>query len=508
MKNMKKVASFLLVLVMVLGLATTAFAAGDGKITVDNAKESATYRAYKIFDVTYTADKTDDSGYAYTINENSEWYQTVKAYADVAENGLTLTKAPGTDPVKYIVSKGDAFSAAKFAAALREKVTEKNPDDTTNPNYEAAIFNKGIAMAYADGKATASNLDLGYYFVTSTTGALCDLTTTNPEVTIHDKNDIPFDKVDDKDDNNVEVGENVHYTITGKVPDTTGFSDYIYKITDKMSAGLTFKADSVKVYVGGELQTAGANTYELKQGADAGANDFEVTIKVMNYTFGQEIKVEYDATVNEAAVATVSENDAHLFYSNDPRDYTHTEELTDKEVVFTAKIVVNKIEKDNSEKKLAGATFVLYKEVPGEGTAPATKMYYKYENEVVSWVTSRDEATPYTTQVEGVEDAKKGIVEFVGLKNGTYFLEETAAPAGYNLLDHPVQVVVAGSTKVEGNEVIGVDLVKGEDVENSTGSILPSTGGMGTTIFYVVGSIMLFGAVVLLVTKKRMSVAK
>ncbi len=219
MKHARKLASLLLALVMVFALATTAFAAETvtGTITVENPVEGQTYTAYKIFDVVYD---TNDH-YSYTIDSSNEWYDTVSTYANDPTHDLTLTQVNGGGT--YVVTTGNSFSAPDFADALKADVNGK----------------AGKTLSVADGKATVTGLDLGYYFVTSSTGALCNLTTTDPTVTIHDKNDMPFEKKDDKV--SAEVGETVNYTIKGKVPDYTGFTTYTYKVTDTMSAGLTFK---------------------------------------------------------------------------------------------------------------------------------------------------------------------------------------------------------------------------------------------------------------------------
>ena len=133
--------------------------------------------------------------YSYTIDSNNEWYGTVSDYARNATHGLTLTPVNGGDT--YVVTTNDGFSAPDFADALKADVNGKT----------------GKTLSVADGKATVTGLDLGYYFVTSSTGALCNLTTTNPTVTIHDKNDMPFEEKDDKV--SAEVGETVNYTIKG-----------------------------------------------------------------------------------------------------------------------------------------------------------------------------------------------------------------------------------------------------------------------------------------------------
>lgn len=464
MKTVARIASLLLALVMVFGLSVTAFAAETGTITVDNPIAGQTYTAYKIFDVTYDEAK---STYAYSIAGDSEWYDVVKDYT-----GITLTKAASENT--YAVTKKDTFSAAAFANVLKAAVTGKTG---------------GITLNVADGKATATGLDLGYYFVTSSTGALCNLTTTNPDATIHDKNDVPFDKVDDKA--SVEVGETVNYTITGKVPDTTGFTTYKYTIADTMSAGLTFQKN-VAVTVDGVTLDAGK--YVLNQ-TD---NGFTLTIKVMELQekVGKEIKVTYTAVTNDNAVTVISKNSATLTYSNNPTDSeSKTTTPKDEETVYSAKLVIDKYQKDDESKKLANAKFVL-KNAEGK--------YYKYTAATesaaakVEWVENQTDATEVTTD-------DNGAAVFNGLKDGTYKLVETAAPAGYNLLATEVEVVINGA---KATEVDLSSLTATAKVENSTGTTIPETGGIGTTIFYVAGGLLVLGAVILLITKKRMSSAK
>ena len=471
MKTVKKLASLLLVMVMVFAMATTAFAAEEkGTITVDNPVANQTYTAYKIFDVTYSG-----TNYSYTIKTTSEWYNTVKAYAETTGNGLTLTGVAG-DNTTFVVSTSTGFSAAAFANALKAAVSGKT----------------GTALT-ADGTTVkAADLDLGYYFVTSSTGALCNLTTTDPTVTIHDKNDIPFDKVDNKE--SVDVGEIVTYTITGKVPDYTGFTTYTYLITDTMSEGLTFQKN-VKVTVGDtDVTSACTITYDK----DGNANKFTVSIPVQSYTIGAEIKVTYTAVVNEKAVAKIENNAATLTYSNDPTDTSKTTTTPeDKETVYSAKVVINKYVKGSNTEKLAGAEFLLYKEVKTDGSDTTTKYYYKWNetDKKVEWTTDKAQATVKTTD-------DKGAASFDGLKDGTYYLEEVEAPAGYNLLKDPVQITVNGANATTAD--LSSLTVTG-NVENSSGAELPETGGMGTTIFYVLGSVLILAAVVLLVTRKRMS---
>lgn len=470
MKRTRKLASLLLALVMVFALATTAFAteAGTttttGTITVANPVAEQTYTAYKIFDVVYDAAKEH---YSYTIASTSEWFNTVSTYANDTTHGLTLTQVNGGDT--YVVTTGNGFSAPDFAVALKAAVNGMT----------------GRTLSGEANSVSVSGLPLGYYFVASASGALCNLTTTNPTVTIHDKNDMPFEKVADK--TNADVGQTVNYTVTGKVPDYTGFNAYTYKVADTMSEGLTFKKD-VKVTVGGaDVSTACTVAYD----ANGNANSFTVTIPVMDYKIGAEIKVTYSAVVNENAIAVVSKNNAKLIYSNDPTTDSTNESEPVIVNVYTSKIVIDKFETGKKTTKLPNAKFVLYKEVTTD--AGTSLVYYKWNTDKkVEWVTDMVAATVMTTNDQGE-------ATFGGLADGTYHLVETEAPAGYNPLTAPVEVKVAGSS---------ADITKlsvTAEVENKTGTTLPTTGGMGTTIFYVLGAVLVVGAGVLLVTKKRMS---
>ena len=484
MKHARKLTSLLLALVMVFALATTAFAAETGTtttkgtITVANPVAGRTYTAYKVFDVTY-----DESGhYSYTLpafpDDDSTWYSMVRAYATDPNSGL-IAHTVGIDNTEsgaesVFFTTNEKFSPADFAAYLKGMLR--------NHPTGHELTEQG------DGTVSVSGLPLGYYFVASDTGALCNLTTTNPTATIHDKTDMHFEK--EADATTVEVGQTVTYTITGKVPAYTGFNTYTYKIEDTMSKGLTFKKD-VKVTVGGTDVTDDCTVaYDVNENA----NSFTVTIPVLvkSYSIGAEIKVTYTATVNEDAIAAVSENEAKLIYSSDPTT-DETKTITPPAVkVYSAKIVIDKYEADKENVKLPNAEFVLYKEkTPG---MPDTIVYYKWDDTAkkVEWVAEKNAAYVVKTDDDGV-------AYFNGLADGTYYLVETKAPDGYNRLEEPHEVVVAGSVTDTAK------LTAIAKVANSTGTELPSTGGMGTTVFYVLGFALVMGAVVLLVTKKRMS---
>ena len=476
MKHARKLTSLLLALAMVFALAVTAFAAGAGSITVDNPIAGQNYTAYKIFDVVYNDGQT---AYSYTIDSTSAWFNTVDTYSKQTNSGLTLTKVG--DTTTYVVTTTGDFSAPPFADALK-KALDANP---------TAFTGTPLTKSGSPEKASATVNELGYYFVTSTTGALCNLTTTNPNANIHDKNDMPFKKEVDK--TNVDVGQTVTFKITGKVPDYTGFNTYTYLITDTMTDGLTFNGDSLTVKVGEATVT---NDCTIAYDAETAPQTFTVSIPVLEkkYNFGAEIVVTYTATVNKNAIAVISTNQAKLTYSNDPTTGETKDSQTEEQKVYTSKIVIDKFETDKKDTvKLEGAEFVLYKKAPNDADQNAIQYYKQDETtKAVSWVDAIADATKVTTDANGA-------ASFDGLANGTYYLVETKAPAGYNQLTEAKDVVVTGS--ITDSTKLSVTA----EVANSAGTLLPSTGGMGTTIFYVLGAVLVLGAVVLLVTKKRMS---
>lgn len=452
---MKKLLTAMLAVAMTVFMAMPAFAATStpttkGSITVSNVQDGKEYAAYKIFDVTYNGD-----AYSYTIDSTSPWFTTVK-------NLYTVSQVNGTTTYN-VADRGT--SAAAVAKALSDALD--------------AMGSKPTPAAFVSG--TASNLDLGYYFVTTTTGTVCSLTTTNPNATVVDKNEQPpFEKsVDDQD---VEIGQELTYTITGKVPDTTGYNEYTYEVSDTMSAGLTYM-DGVTVTFGDEgIDTTGK--YEKT------SNGFKLTFDMTKYQqhVGKTITITYKAKVNENAVTTEAGNPnaASLKYSNNPADNNSfgTENKVVK--VYTCNINIFKHVKDQTT-ALANAKFKLHN---------ADGKYYKWDEvaKAVTWVVDANDATEVVTD-------NAGKASFKGLEAGSYKLTETEAPAGYNKLtsDKDVKVTRTGTdpnVTITGNDV---------DVPNSTGTILPSTGDMGTKALYALGGLMAAGAAVALVARKRAS---
>ena len=468
MKTMRKLFRVLLALAMTLALAVPAFAAETtGSITITNPQGDHTYTAYKIFDVTYSGDN-----YSYTISDTDTAFNTVKAYADVAANGLNLTAVADTG--KYNVSSSAGFSAASFAQYLKTK---------------ADSLGTGTAFIEDGNTMKASGLALGYYFVSSTSGTVCELATAK-DIQIRDKNEVPEIKKDvDDNDRTVEIGQKLTYTITGKVPSTKGYDEFTYQVTDTMTEGLTYNKD-VKVTIGGTDVTAAATITNSENG-------FVASVNMMDYQgqIDKPVVITYTATVNEKAIQRNEEtNTATLKYSNDPANKDSFKESSVKVEVFSFNIVINKYATGNENTKLEGAKFVL-KNNDGK--------YYKCDTatKAVSWVDDKSAATEVSTDANGA-------ARFDGLQAGTYSLEETVAPAGYNQLTKDITIVLDknGSATIDGAaSAPGADHSLTTGVANSTGTVLPETGGTGIVIFVALGALAVICSGVFLVTNKRMS---
>lgn len=451
---MKKIFALILALAMVMGLAVSASAA---KITItpaddtliDNNTAAETYKAYKIFDATISGDNVAYTIMGGTTNKN-QFYDVVDAYTyKIGEANIdvfTLDQINDTDV--YNVRVDEAFMALSgdAADAAAKDLAAKLKSVATNHD---AISNEKAEI----------EVGTGYYLITSSLGSALIVDTYNGEnITIETKNEYPsLTKVADKA--TAAYGETVTYTVTVTIPATAVGE---ITVTDTMT-NLTYVALA-------EGTTAG-----ITGSANGKVITFTIPETVVADNLGGSVIVKYTATVD--ANKTTAENKAYLEYSNFKSNEVETKLANYKVEVFKYT--------GTTENKtgLAGAGFVL-KNTEGK--------YYKLTDGIVSWVDSIDDASEYVT----AEGESNYTVTFEGLANGTYTLVEKTVPAGYNKAND-TQVTITGADFIGNGKI---------EVLNSTGSELPSTGGMGTTIFYVVGGLLTVGAVVLLVTKKRMSV--
>ena len=475
---MKRVTSILLALALMLALAGTAVAEDKGSITIDNAIVGKKYTIYRIFDL--NSHNTDYSAINYTVSE--------KWTAFFAEGAPGRAYVDIDKTYGYVVWKTGA-SPANFAAAAIEYAADK-----------------GIAH---DGQAGATSsivkfddLALGYYLVQSDLGALCSLDTTMPNVIIKEKNSestvekqVQEDSTGDYGDHNdADIGQTVNFRTTINVVDGDPKN---YVLHDTMSAGLTFDPASVAVTIGD--RTLAKNTdYTLVTSGLTDGCTFEVQFKDGVLKPNDVVEVAYSAEVNEYAVIGGAGNDnkTHLTYSDTPKS---TGERLTKTYVWQFDVFKYAM-RDGKEIPLAGAQFVLYKTVNDE------KFYAQAANgKITGWTDDQKYATVFETPDNG-----KFVI--AGLDADTYYLEEIKAPDGYNRLKEPVNVVITAN--IASGKTVTATITYNETatgtvrIENQTGVELPSTGGIGTTVFYVIGGLLMGVAVVLLVTRKKMSTSK
>ena len=498
MKHARKLASLLLALIMVFALATTAFAAENTTISAPKGS-TRTYDVYQIF----TGDLHEG------VLSNIKWGKngTGAKGAAVDQNTLAALAAVNgkSDTEKLTeIQKYVKLDSEKFG-------TVSNGNSLTVPTGYYLIKDTGPVN---DGEAYS-------LYVVQVVGP----TTISPKVgtTTSDK------KVDDKNDSNTtedattwqdsadyDIGDAVPFKLSATIAQDYANYTHGYKLTfhDKEDAGLSFNQTSVKVYVDGTLITTG---YEVVTEGLTDGCTFEVRFAnlkdIASVKGGSIISVEYTSTLNDQAVigSTGNKNASHVSYTNNPNEQTGEGGKTpdDVVIVFTYQTIVNKVTKnpaydaskdtgktgtDSDGNKefipLKGAGFTLYKK-------NASGIY----------------------DVVGSELKGKDMTTFTwsGLDDGDYKLVETTTPSGYNTIpdieftitathdvssDNPALISLSGGDKFTG--VISTGVVSA-NIENQSGAQLPSTGGIGTTIFYVLGSVLVIGAAVLLVTKKRMS---
>lgn len=505
MKHIKKLASLLLVLVMVFALATTAFAEETAySITINNSAKDHTYEAYQIF-------TGDLSG---TTLSNIVWG------SGVSEAGQT---ALGDAAAKAETLKTEADAKA-FAKAVAPYLTTA----------------AGSANTVTDGKYIISGLAAGYYLVKDQDGSLTgdadayteyiirvvSDTTATPkssvptvEKKVKDTNDSTGVTSDWQDSADYDIGDSIPFQLKATLANNvSSYTTYKVVFHDTLSKGLTYNNDA-KVYIGG-TETNGF-TVTATVNAD-GTTTLTVScddVKALGAGNSSVITVEYTVKLNENAVlgSAGNPNEVYLEYSNNPNKSENGNNETgetpkDVVIVFTYKAIINKVDSENAP--LTGAAFKLEKLIKGKDGAAGT----------------------WTTVKEFTVDETTTSFTFSGLDDGQYKLTETKTPAGYNTID-PIYFVIEAThdvtadaptlktlnayltdangnkqTEMKDGESVNidlgtVDLTAGSittTVVNKSGAQLPETGGIGTTIFYVLGGVLVLAAVVLLVTKKRM----
>ncbi len=459
MKKTKRIATVLLALVMVLSLSVCAFAAGTNSITVNGAQGGETYKIYKMLDLKVDLDK---NAYSYTVNDAWKAFFTGEgagaAYVTI-DNGYVTWKA-GMDTAENM--EAFAKAAAKYAS----------------DNEVAAVAEQTPA---ADSNIVFNNLDSGYYLITSTNGtlAMVDTTPANTDPVVDEKNPNPtIDKevMEDStgtwgDSNSAQIGDTVYFRTTVNLKH--GAKNYV--LHDVMGEELTLNAGSITV-VG---LTKGTDYTVVTTGLTDGC-DFEVRFTqsyLDTISTETEVVVTYSAVLNEKAkVESSALNKTQLTWGD--KNGTTWDQTETKTYEFA---VLKYAGTDSEKNPLAGAVFQL-KDANGNVVKLVKVSDTEYR------VANGNEAGA----VDNFTTVETDKIVIKGVDLDKYTLVEIEAPEGYNKLKAPVEVTV------------NADNALVVEVPNNTGAELPSTGGIGTTIFYVVGGILVVGAAVVLTTRKRM----
>ena len=501
MKRWKLFLATALALVLTASVSLPVLAAGGTyTITIQNSASGHTYEAYQIF-----------TGTLSTVEEQTVLTDVTWGSGIQSAQFLEALKADGTIGAHYAA----CTTAADVAQALSDNAGDAEAFAALAGDYLSSPTGTSTP---GSGTYTIAGLAPGYYLVKDQDGTTVDAYTSYilklvGDVTVTPKSDVPTSqkKVKDIDDSTQtnytgwqdsadhDIGDAIPFQISATLPDN--YDDYTtYSMTfhDTQSSGLTFNPDSVTVYVGSEGNTIDSQYYEVNANPVDDCT-FEIVFEnlkaVSGVTInpGSTIYVEYTSTLNENAVlgSAGNPNTMHLTYSNNPNGTGTGQTPDDKVIVFTYQVVVNKVDPENMP--LAGAQFTLE----------------KYDADSADW-TSVGEAT-----LSG-EDTT---FTFTGLDDGQYRLTETQTPAGYNTID-PITFTVTAAhdetsdnpqlTSLSGNADTGTitftpALPTGSlttNVVNEAGAVLPSTGGMGTTVFYVAGAVLVLGAGACLVLRQ------
>lgn len=505
MKLMKRILAIVCTFVMIISMATGVNAEEpskatvkptEGTITVTNAKAGEKYKIYKILSLESYEPSIGAYSYVKTGDKWDVFVNKALDYLDINNDDYVTFKS---DKDNEIGRREFAFKAMDYA--------KKNKIDAT----ATATASEGKDT---DIKVTFKGLSLGYYLVESSVGTACSLGTTNPNATIRDKHDEPTI------DKEIASGDDVSGTVTdnGKknsvnIGDVVGFKVTIdvmpyaknYVLHDVMDEHLQFlgiqdahanlkdeknpNKDNPGLYPTQDFvvktNTTHGCTFEVEftnQFYEKYRKDIDSgSLNKITFTYGAQVK-------DNAPINTAMPNKAHLTFG----DHSTTDDSETN--TYTWGIPVHKYTKNAGQKvDLAGAKFILATEY-----SPTEKNTLKFTRAGSDY---RFDSTNGNIELESFTD---GMINIKGLKSGTYYLKETKAPDGYNLLKEPIKIVVEGDDKT-GQRVIKVDdtQVQQVEVQNNTGRVLPSTGGMGTTLIYVVGSILILASGIVLFSKRK-----
>lgn len=561
---MKKMIAFILSIIFVMSMTITTFAEESEPtytLTIEKDTSGHIYEAYQIF----SGELAEIDNKA--VLSNIQWGSSIK-------DGDALLKKIKNEP--NLKSLHSAKNAAQLAKGLEELQDNADVLDQFAKTISSEFKQSAASSTEETGPYTITGLKAGYYLVKDQDGTqentydyytkfiLCMV----KDQKITPKGDVPgvekeistaldgtYKEVED-----FGISDTVYYKWTGSMPENLGdFETYYYKFVDTLPVGISFKQIE-QIYIADkdgvckkEIYNRNIHGTEIPQVKDAeikrthtkGAYERDANGKIteviksetvelefanlkgLEYKISatEEIVVKYSATVNQdALIKTDMENNVKVVFDNNPNGEGRGETVPDEAHAFTFQISVDKFAEGNSDKKLKDAEFVLYYETTSGDkvtkhyaqvvTSEMVKEEYTIDGEVVTesnignvygWTTDKKQASVLTTD-------KNGYFRVGGLDAGVFYLEETKAPEGYNLMEEPVKVQIT-PTYTKNSKDVTVKYVVNDDeqdseviqISNAAGATLPSAGGMGTVIFYSAGIVLVLISVLAFVARRRIN---
>lgn len=564
MRKAKKLAAVLLSLTMAMLLTIPAFAAENYSITIQNDKTGHTYEAYQIFTGDVSSDAQQGGNVEGPILSNIVWGRGVNGAdllaalkeADAAKYGQCEDAADVAEALG--AENAAAADAAAFAEIAAKHLTDAT--GTANAPVDGNYVIEGLPAGYylvkdQDG-SLEGDADAATEYIVQVLGNVAmepkdsDIPTVEKKVSEEDYRQDDGYGTTYNDVADWDIGDSVPFKLIGSIPDMSAYDTYEYIFTDTLSNGLTLQEGTVQVYIAvnrddevrdytplteGEDYTLTVNNVENGGGSFSIAFDDLKTAPYVDQGNRNFVIVTYDATLNANAEIGLNgnPNDVYLEFSNNPNGDGRGRTAEDTVIVFTYELDGTKVDGENAETKLEGAEFVLL-------NGGHTRVAHIENGKLVGWINLPEgyddrnyNEIPYETwkTLNGttsviMTSAAEGVFGVSGLDEGTYYLMEIKAPTGYNLLENALRLDIAATTANGQNwagdpaaalTALTIDVDQGGaqngdvgtgavalTVANNQGATLPETGGMGTTLFYVIGGLLVAGAGILLVVRLRM----
>ncbi len=564
MRKAKKLAAVLLSLTMAMLLTIPAFAAENYSITIQNDKTGHTYEAYQIFTGDVSSDAQQGGNVEGPILSNIVWGRGVNGAdllaalqeADAEKYGRCEDAADVAEALG--AENAAAADAAAFAEIAAEHLTVAT--GTANAPVDGNYVIEGLPAGYylvkdQDG-SLEGDADAATEYIVQVLGNVAmepkdsDIPTVEKKVSEEDYHQDDGYGTTYNDVADWDIGDSVPFKLIGSIPDMSAYDTYEYIFTDTLSNGLTLQEGTVQVYIAVNRDDEVRDYTPLTEGEDYtltvnnvanGGGSFSIAfddLKTAPYVAQGNrnfVIVTYDATLNANAEIGLdgNPNDVYLEFSNNPNGDGLGRTAEDTVIVFTYELDGTKVDGENVETKLEGAEFVLL-------NGGHTRVAHIENGKLVGWINLPEgyddrnyNEIPYETwqTLNGttsviMTSAAEGVFGVSGLDEGTYYLMEIKAPTGYNLLENALRLDIAAVTANGQNwagnpadalTALTIDVDQGGaqngdvgtgavalTVANNQGATLPETGGMGTTLFYVIGGLLVAGAGILLVVRLRM----